>query len=65
VLAGEGAALAIVDLNAEGLEALAAETGGHAVPVDLRDGGIVRHRRYPRHRWRAHVPLKRQLETIS
>jgi NAD(P)-dependent dehydrogenase (short-subunit alcohol dehydrogenase family) len=38
LLAEEGAALALVDVNAEGLQATARETGGHAIVADLRDG---------------------------
>jgi NAD(P)-dependent dehydrogenase (short-subunit alcohol dehydrogenase family) len=38
LLAEQGAALALVDINAEGLRTAAAETSGHAVHADLRDG---------------------------
>jgi NAD(P)-dependent dehydrogenase (short-subunit alcohol dehydrogenase family) len=38
LLAREGAALALVDIDADGLNAVAGETGGRAVVTDLRDG---------------------------
>jgi NAD(P)-dependent dehydrogenase (short-subunit alcohol dehydrogenase family) len=38
LLAEQGAALALVDINAEGLAATAAETGARAIVADLRDG---------------------------
>ena len=41
ILAGGGARLALVDVNAEGLAAVAAETGGTALSVDLLDGAAI------------------------
>jgi NAD(P)-dependent dehydrogenase (short-subunit alcohol dehydrogenase family) len=38
LLAEQGAAVALVDINAEGLASAAAETGGQAIVTDLRDG---------------------------
>jgi NAD(P)-dependent dehydrogenase (short-subunit alcohol dehydrogenase family) len=38
ILTNGGARLALVDVNREGIEAAAAATGGHALPVDLMDG---------------------------
>jgi NAD(P)-dependent dehydrogenase (short-subunit alcohol dehydrogenase family) len=38
LLTEEGASLALVDVDAEGLQATAAETGGHPIVADLRDG---------------------------
>lgn len=41
LLAEQGAALALVDVDAAKLEAAARETGGMALPVDLRDGEAI------------------------
>lgn len=41
ILAQGGAALALVDVNEDGLKAVAAETGGVALPTDLRDGAAI------------------------
>jgi NAD(P)-dependent dehydrogenase (short-subunit alcohol dehydrogenase family) len=41
MMARGGAALALVDVNAEGLSAMAAETGGEALAIDLRDGEAI------------------------
>ncbi|MBW8753949.1 MAG: SDR family oxidoreductase [Sphingomonadales bacterium] len=41
ILAGGGAALALVDVNEAGLNATAAETGGEVLPIDLRDGAAI------------------------
>lgn len=40
-LAEAGAALALVDIDEENLQAAAAQTGGHALLVDLRDGAAI------------------------
>lgn len=41
LLAQGGAKLALVDVNADGLRAVAAETGGEVLPVDLLDGTAI------------------------
>lgn len=41
ILAQGGAALALVDVNEDGLSTAAAETGGVVLPVDLRDGAAI------------------------
>ena len=41
LLASQGAALALVDVDAAGLARAAAETGGHAFAVDLTDGDAI------------------------
>lgn len=41
LLAGEGATLALVDVNEAGLRAAAKETGGHPFVVELRDGEAI------------------------
>lgn len=41
ILAEGGAALALVDVNEEGLKSAAAETGGQPIAVDLRDGAAI------------------------
>src|SRR5688572_23753023 len=41
IMARGGAALALVDVNEEGLRAVAAEIGGEVLPVDLRDGEAI------------------------
>lgn len=41
ILAEEGAALAMVDIDAAGLQSAADELGGHCLPVDLTDGDAV------------------------
>jgi NAD(P)-dependent dehydrogenase (short-subunit alcohol dehydrogenase family) len=41
ILAAGGAALALVDINEQALEKAAAETGGHPLVVDLRNGAAI------------------------
>lgn len=41
LLAQGGAKVALVDIDAEGLKAVAAETGGEPLAVDLRDGAAI------------------------
>lgn len=41
ILAQGGAKLALVDMNEDGLKAVASETGGAVLPVDLRDGAAI------------------------
>ena len=41
ILAEGGAALALVDVNEEGLKEAAVETGGRPIAVDLRDGAAI------------------------
>ncbi|MFA7601410.1 MAG: SDR family NAD(P)-dependent oxidoreductase [Novosphingobium sp.] len=41
LLARGGARLALVDINAKGLDVVAGETGGAALPVDLRDTAAI------------------------
>jgi NAD(P)-dependent dehydrogenase (short-subunit alcohol dehydrogenase family) len=41
ILARGGAALALVDVNAEGLKTVSSEVGGEVLPVDLRDGAAI------------------------
>lgn len=41
ILAQGGASLALVDVQEEGLRVVAAETGGVALPADLRDGAAI------------------------
>ena len=41
IMARGGATLALIDVNEQGLQAVAAETGGEVLPVDLRDGEAI------------------------